>query len=242
MVNLTDLHNHILYGVDDGSDSLETSLEIIKQEYEQGVRNIILTPHFHIGECMPKQEKMQEHFEVLQKAVKKQYPDMKLYLGNEVMACNDMPDLLEEGRILSLAGSRYVLVEFYPTVREKEMERYLMDLISGGYIPIIAHCERYQCLRKKIGVINREQILHLIEMGVYFQVNATSLLGREKKFVLKMMKENFLYFIATDAHSTGRRGVYWDECLKVLEKKFTPGYLQWLLVDNPQKVIEDKYL
>lgn len=242
MTNITDLHNHILYGVDDGAASLESSMEIIKREYEQGVRNIIFTPHFHIGECMPEQEKVESHFDKLKKEVEKVYPDMALFLGNEIMACNDMVSMLEEGKLRTLAGSRYVLVEFYPTVRAAEMEKYLRDLLNGGYIPIIAHCERYSCLRKKIGILNKEMMKHFIEMGVFLQVNASSVFGRDKKFVSKLIQENMLYFIGTDAHSTGRRGVFWEECIEQLQKKCSQGYIRWLLEENPKKVIDDKYM
>ncbi len=240
MTGITDLHNHILYGVDDGADSLETSLELIEREYNQGVRNIIFTPHFHIGECMPKKETIELHFEKIKEAVARKYSDLSLFLGNEIMACNDMVSMLDEGRVRSLAGSRYVLVEFYPTVRFPEMEKYLRDLQNGGYIPVIAHCERYSCLRKKIGVLNREALRHIMEMGALLQVNASSVFGREKKFVAKLIEADMLHFIGTDAHSTGHRGVFWKECLTQLQKKCSPGYIQWLLEENPRRIIEDK--
>ncbi len=242
MTNMTDLHNHILFGVDDGADTLETSMEIIKREYEQGVRNIIFTPHFHFGECMPNKKLVEDNFEKIKAAVAKVYPDMSLYLGNEIMACNDMIALLDRGDIRTLAGSRYVLVEFYPGVRAAELEKYLRDLLNGGYIPIIAHCERYSCLRKRIGVLNKELLKHFIEMGAYLQVNASSVFGRDKKFIRRLIEENMLYFVGTDAHSTGKRGVFWKECLAQLEKKCSPGYIQWLCVENPKKVIADEYM
>lgn len=65
MIGITDIHSHILFQVDDGSDSIETSLKILEKEYEQGVRNVILTPHFHMGECMPDNELVKRHFNQL---------------------------------------------------------------------------------------------------------------------------------------------------------------------------------
>ena len=81
MKGITDIHNHILFQVDDGSDSIETSVDILKKEYEQGVENVILTPHFHWGECMPERNLIQTNFEMLQTVVKKEIPDMNLFLA-----------------------------------------------------------------------------------------------------------------------------------------------------------------
>mgnify|MGYP000048576727 FL=1 len=69
MVDITDIHSHILFQVDDGSPSIETSLEILKKEYQQGVRNVICTPHYHAGECMPKPDVIKKNFLTDRKSV-----------------------------------------------------------------------------------------------------------------------------------------------------------------------------
>lgn len=242
MRKITDIHSHILYRVDDGADSIEKSLEILKQEYEQGVLNVILTPHFHIGECMPARDIIKAHYETLKVEAGKVLPDMKLYLGNEIMACNDMVEMLEEGELFTLAESGYVLVEFYPGVQYSVMEKYLRNLLNGGYTPIVAHCERYKCLRSSVKVINKSNILHLVEMGAYMQVNAFSVFGREHKFVAKLIDNDLLHFVASDAHSTDGRGVFWKKCAQYLEKKYNRKYIEWLLVENPSKVLAGKYI
>lgn len=242
MKGITDIHSHILFQVDDGSDSIETSVEILKREYRQGAVNVILTPHFHIGECMPENSLIQEHFEKLQDIVKKEIPEINLFLGNEIMACNDMVRLLDEGRLNTLAGTRFVLVEFYPTVQYEVMVKHISNLLNGGYIPIIAHCERYGCLHASFKKINAKNISHLIEMGAYMQVNAVSVFERESRFVEKLIDNDYLHFIATDAHSLGHRSVYWDKCINHLRKKYNEDYLRWLLIDNPQKVLAGQYL
>lgn len=242
MRGITDIHSHILYNVDDGADSIDTSLDILKMEWKQGVSNVILTPHFHIGECMPESEKIQAHYEKLKEEAAKILPDMKLYLGNEIMACNDMVEMLDEGRLYALSDTFYVLVEFYPTVQYYVMEKYLRDILNGGYTPIVAHCERYKCLRSSIKVINHNNISHLVEMGAYMQTNASSVFGREHKFVAKLIDNDLLHFVGSDAHSTGTRGVFWEKCIQYLEKKYNKEYIKWLLVENPNKVLEGKYI
>lgn len=242
MKGITDIHNHILFQVDDGSDSIETSVDILKKEYEQGVENVILTPHFHWGECMPERNLIQTNFEMLQTVVKKEIPDMNLFLGNEIMACNDMVELLNQGRVNTLAGTRFVLVEFYPTVQYQVMLKHISNLFNGGYMPIIAHCERYACLHAPIKKINEKNIRHLIEMGVYLQVNAVSVFERESKFVEKLIDNDYLHLVATDAHSLGQRSVYWRQCISHLRKKYNEDYLKWLLVDNPKKILSGQYI
>ena len=90
MTGITDIHSHILFQVDDGSPSLKTSIDILKKEYSQGVRNVICTPHYHAGECMPEGQLIEDNFQVLKKEAKEIIPEMNLFLGNEIMACNDM--------------------------------------------------------------------------------------------------------------------------------------------------------
>lgn len=242
MRKITDIHSHILYTVDDGADSVEKSMEILCREYEQGVDKVILTPHFHIGECMPGSDRIKSHYDVLKAEAKKQLPDMEIYLGNEIMACNDMVEMLDQGELYTLADSSYVLVEFYPSVAYSVMEKYLRDLLNGGYIPIIAHCERYKCLRSAIRIINRDNISHLIELGAYMQVNVSSVFDREHKFVAKLIDNDLLHFVASDAHSTGIRGVFWGKCIAYLEKRYNRKYIEWLLIENPNKVLAGKYI
>lgn len=242
MREITDIHSHILYRVDDGAESIEKSLEILSHEYEQGVSNVILTPHFHIGECMPDKNKIKSHFEKLKNEAGKVLPDINLYLGNEIMACNDIVEMLDAGELFTLADTSYVLIEFYPTVQYYMMEKTLRNLLNGGYTPIVAHCERYKCLRLPLKTINKNSINHLVEMGAYMQVNASSVYGREHKFITKLIDNDLLHFVASDAHSTGDRGVFWDKCIQHLEKKYSKKYLEWLLVKNPQKVLAGKYI
>ncbi|WP_302625612.1 CpsB/CapC family capsule biosynthesis tyrosine phosphatase [uncultured Eubacterium sp.] len=242
MVDITDIHSHILFQVDDGSPSIETSLEILKKEYQQGVRNVICTPHYHAGECMPKPDVIKKNFLTLKREVIKEIPGLELFLGNEIMACNDMVELLERGELFTLADSNYVLVEFYPTVQYAQMERSINSFLNGGYTPIIAHCERYKCLRNTLRTINSRNISHLIEKGAYLQVNTESVFGKNHKFVSKLIDNDFLHLIASDAHNLGRRGVYWKECIKYLEKRYNDDYLHWLLIENPAKVLKGEYI
>ena len=242
MQGFTDIHNHILFKVDDGADSIEKSIEMIKEEYNQGARKLILTPHYDEESFNLSVDRWNSHFEELKAAVKDIYPDLELYLGNEVLLCTDMIEKLDAGKILTMAGSRYVLIEFYPMEDYSTIERALSQLVNGGYIPIIAHCERYKAFRKRFGVINKTNLEHVVDMGCYLQVNATSVYREDKKFVTKLIENEMLHLIGTDAHSMGRRGIHWEKCIEYLASKYDERYVEWLIVRNPDMIISGEYI
>lgn len=242
MIGFTDIHNHILFKVDDGSDSIEKSIEMVKEEYNQGARCLILTPHYDEESFNLSLDRWNNHFAELKAKVEELFPDMKLYLGNEVLLCSDMIEKLDAGKILTMAGSRYVLIEFYPMEDYSTIERALSQLVNGGYIPIIAHCERYKAFRKKIGVINKANLEHVVDMGCYLQVNATSVYRQDKKFVAKLIENELLHLIGTDAHSLNQRGIHWKKCIDHLTSKYDERYVEWLLVRNPDMIISGKYI
>lgn len=242
MIGFTDIHNHILFKVDDGADSIEKSIEMIKEEYKQGARSLILTPHYDEESFNLSVDRWNRHFNELKEAVKDIFPDMKLYLGNEVLLCTDMVEKLNAGKILTLAGTRYVLIEFYPMEDYTTIERALSQLVNGGYIPIIAHCERYRAFRKKIGVINKANLDHVVDMGCYLQVNATSVYREDKKFVKKLVENEMLHLIGTDAHSLGKRGIHWKTCIDYLTSEYDERFVEWLIVRNPGMIISGEYI
>jgi protein-tyrosine phosphatase len=242
MRGITDIHSHIMFQVDDGADSVETSIELLEQEYKQGVTRVILTPHYIASHNPVKASFIKERFEQLKDVINEKIPEMKLYLGNEILWCSDAVELLDNGSIFTLADSRYVLVEFYPSVQYSAMERAINLFLNGGYIPIIAHCERYSCLRTTFKVINYNNISHLVEMGAYMQVNVTSVFGRDSKFVSKLIDNDFLHFVASDAHNKITRGIHWNQCIEYLKKKYNEQYIDWLLVENPDKILNGQYI
>lgn len=103
------MHAHIIYGVDDGAQSIEESIHLIKMAYQQGVKKIIATPHSYstIGV-----EIMKKRLSVLQNMLAKDLPEMELFFGEEILYSVDVLNRLENQEISTLAGSRYVLVEF----------------------------------------------------------------------------------------------------------------------------------
>lgn len=230
-----DLHCHIVPGVDDGAKSLSDSQRMLQIAWEEGIREIIVTPHYSPGYFMVQRSAYDPAYEQLTAWQKETLPEMKLYRGNEVcLGRGDVTEAIYQKTIFPLAGSSYLLVEFGVDVSLERMKKELYRITNMGLWPILAHVERYQCL---YGWRMDSEIQRL----AYFQVNAASILGahgsREKNFTKKLLKKDWVHFIATDAHSAEHRAPRLREVGLWLRETFGEERERRLLFENPGKVI-----
>jgi protein-tyrosine phosphatase len=238
---IIDIHSHILYAVDDGAKSLEESLEMIRLAYEGGTRQLVLTPHYEKDRNRYNKVQLQEKFDCLQKTVKQSYPDIHLYLGNEILYEEGIVELLKKQEIYTLNGTKYVLVEFSPQVSYSELYRALKELIQARFRPIIAHVERYFCLQKKM-----DRIYELREMGTYLQMNGESIPGKffseQARWCRKLLKEEQISFIGSDAHDCENRSPILTKSIQWMLKNLEDSYCEQILFDYPQMMLENRYL
>lgn len=239
MKNLFDIHCHILPEVDDGAKTMDMALKMLQMEYKDGVRSIILTPHFRREMFETSQEKIEQQFKILKaKTEEKIGMDLRLYLGCEFHANMSMVETLIKKERPTMAGSDYVLTEFSGATDFAFARERVYELVTHGFIPIIAHVERYPNIRKDMGNLET-----LREIGAYLQVNAESILGEEgfatKRFCKKLMKNNMLDFVGTDCHRTNKRIPNLGPCAEYMEKKMGREYTERILIHNPQKIIEN---
>lgn len=241
MPQYIDIHTHILPGIDDGSKDMEMTIQMLKIAQQQGITEIIATPHFHPGRKKTTREEISQAYDSVCAMMKDKFPKIQLHLGNEIFHSVNMAEALEQGEIFTLADSSYVLVEFLPDTDFRTIQQALNNLQLSGYLPIIAHVERYTCILKQFALIEE-----LNEMGVYIQVNASSVTGNHgwlvKRFIKKMMQKNLLHFVATDAHSNGNRAPLLKEAAFYIEKKMGSDYAKRILYDNPRMVITNRYI
>ena len=197
---MIDIHTHIIYDVDDGSDTIDESVAILKSASFNGVTDIILTPHYIDGGEYNK-DKVSQNFENLKNEVFKQDLNVKLHLGNEIAVYGDVNSFVELGEVTPLANSRYMLIEFPMSTDVSYVQDTIYEMKVRGLVPIIAHPERCECFRK-----NYDRIKDAVEEGALIQCNTGSLLGTygntAKKIVKKLLKERLVHFLATDTHST----------------------------------------
>ena len=241
MPQFFDLHSHMLCGVDDGAGSPEEMFAMLEMAYEDGVRAICLTPHYSpylFGDTFAKSE---ASFAMLEEYVTEKHPDMRIFLGHELGFHHGCLEALDTGRCRTLAGSRYVLVDFPESVEFFELSGAMEQLKHAGYLPILAHTERYSCLFRRLGWIEE-----FIDGGGLVQLNASSFCGSwgkncEKQWK-KLIKKGLAHIISTDGHNLKTRLPQMSVCMSFLQKHCDPLTVRRLTWDNACRVIRDELI
>lgn len=215
---MTDLHSHIVYDVDDGSSSVEESIELLKGLKSVGFDNVIMTPHYIEGSeyCSENEEKL-EKLDILRNEVRRNNIDINLYLGNEVFINDHMVEGIENGRIYTLNNSKYLLFELPFHNRIISLSDIIYEIKIQGYIPILAHPERYIYFQDNYDLVDE-----LKEEGLLFQANFASILGYygkgAQKLLKYMLKNEYIDFLGTDIHHIHK--TYTIDNFKKIEKEF----------------------
>ena len=236
---MIDLHSHILYGIDDGSKSIEESLEILGKAYVGGVTDIVLTPHFIKDSKYKADNNEKERLKkTLENELKKRHMDMHLYLGNEVFIDEGLPKLFDKD-IATINGSRYLLIEFPLGGKSTIIDEVLDELDEAGIIPIIAHPERYLAYYKDFAFFE-----HLRRKGCYLQANVGSLFGhygrKSKKMLKELLKRNLISFFGSDIHHP-HQDFYEKDIKKELKRIVKDDIIiDGLLEKNAEKVLSNK--
>lgn len=222
-----DIHSHILPGVDDGSPDMETTMKMADIAYQSGIRYMIATPHYQRGKRHLKAEALKEVYQQTKAVLEERYPNFHLLLGNEIYYSDGCIEKLEQGRAMTLAGSRYVLVEFPFDSSAKEITEAVVALLRERYIPVLAHAERYQNLINEM-----ECVKEIRNMGAWIQVNAS---GRGA--AVKLMKHGCVDLLATDCHDLSKRAPKLKRGLHRLCLYSDKKTLNQILVQNPKKIV-----
>jgi protein-tyrosine phosphatase len=232
-----DIHCHLIYGVDDGSVDIESSLELIKLAFNNGYKGLVLTPHY--VEDSNFSSKASFNKEVLNTLKKSIDYDISLYLGNEVYFSRNIMSLLESNLISTLNNSRYLLMELSILNQDKNVLDMIDILRSKGITPIIAHPERYSYLLSDLSLM-----VEMVEHGALFQVNIGSVVGlhgrKTKRHAIKLLKSNLVHFLSSDTHSSNNYK-YTKEALDIVNN-INPTLGELLLTINPLKVINDEVI
>jgi protein-tyrosine phosphatase len=236
-----DIHCHILPGVDDGPKDMNETFRMLYIAYEEGIRIIVATPHYITGDNRVTSEKIISIFHELNQEIINSGIQLTMILGNELLFSTDMISALDRGDALSIDGTRYILVEFPTNASYKDIWNGLNCCVFGGYIPILAHVERYQSLFKDISLV--EEFIHL---GAYIQMNLScipgKLFGPATGFCHKLLKKDWVHFLGTDAHGAYDRVPKVKDGVEYLRKKFGENKVRKLLWDNPMNMLENKHL
>ncbi len=203
---MIDIHLHILPGVDDGPETIEEALALANALVQEGVHTAIATPHYNDEFPRRSAAEIQERVNDLQQELHHHGIPLQLFAGHEVLI---QPGLIEDiyaGRIATLNGSRYLLLELWSTNWLPGTERTIFELRAHGIVPIIAHPERYRAIQK-----DPDRLANLLRQGVLAQVTTSSLLGMQgstaQRCAEQLLKNGLVQTLASDAHGLQKRPV-----------------------------------
>ncbi len=232
-----DMHCHALCGVDDGATSVQEMRAMIDASYADGVRILCLTPHFHPGMFGDNRVKAVESFRSLSAYVRQRYPKMALYLGNELRYSRDCVSWLDQGLCRTLGGSRYVLVDFSTHEERRVIMDGLSRMLAGGYVPILAHPERYVHLSRGL-----DELRELRANGVLLQLDAQSPLGgfglSVRMRAHTMLRAGLVDFMGSDAHGLTARPPQMSEAYRHIEKKYGSAYAEAIFRKNAVRLLK----
>ena len=230
---MIDIHSHIIFNVDDGSRSLDESLNIINTLYNEGIKDIIITPHYiNDSKYMSSIDNNKKILNILKNNIDK---DINLYLGNEIFIDHNIYELLDKNKVSTLNNTKYVLVELPMSGIYPGYQDILYNLKVKGYKVILAHPERYISFQKDIN-----KIYELKDMGILFQSNYGSLLGDygfgAKRCIKKLMKEKLITYMSTDIHRNRRKG-FINKAINKMKKYYKDSEIEDLISNNAKELI-----
>lgn len=252
-----DIHSHIIYHIDDGSRTPEESLELIRQDVEQGAHAIIATPHYYVqyptdpARIRAKLATIEEALGIGEQSAAQPTPgaseanasalDVHLYVGNEVLWFDSMTERLQSGEILTLADSHYTLIEFYPEESYQTILRAIRKVRNAGYRPIIAHAERFKAMQE-------HGLAEVRDLGAYVQLSTeplshkglSGLFDRETKFIQKALRNQEADFLGTDMHRTDRRPPVLRDAIDWIERNLDRDYADAVLQRNADAILRDE--
>lgn len=255
--DFVDVHCHIVPYVDDGAEDMDEAKDILKQEYSQGARHIVMTVHFRYGMFDTPIKKVLRHFDDLKKwLTTTDMMDMKLYISREYY-CDNRLELLLDGfaknqnvityenkdyvpgnEILPFGTKRCILLEFSSDkIQKDEFEYFIKKASHAGLTPIIAHAERYPAVQDRPTIVCRMR-----DLGACIQVNCGSFLCRnrykEYETALLLAQNEMVDIVSSDVHDLEKRSTNIKRCYSFLKKKYGKDYAVSLLHDRAMSLLE----
>lgn len=240
MNRMIDLHSHILPGIDDGSKDVNETYNLIREAYNAGFTDIISTSHYlEDYNFIADDSQRRKWIDILIQNLPEEVKNINLHIGSEIYIRYDLTELLKSKKASTLGNSNYVLFELSMKNKISNLKNIIYSLLENGYIPIIAHPERYKFVQD-----NPNYLIELIELGVYFQANFASIIGfygKEAQSTVKLLlKNNMIHFLGSDVHRENTIYTKMSEILKELKKVISEDKLNELTEINPRLVLENK--
>lgn len=235
---MVDIHAHILPGVDDGPESMVESLGLLHQAEKEGITDIVVTPHAYHPQYNVMKDLVVEKYNNVKEELAKLDLQINLHLGQEIRIGDSIVEQIKEGKALTLANSKYVLLELPSSNIPNYTIAIIQELLSMGKVPVIAHPERNKAIAEK-----PSRLLKLITHGAISQITAGSLAGHFGKSIQKTSMQlidcNLIHTYGSDVHSRKTRPFLFDAGLCYLEKHKRQDTVD-IFLENNARIIENK--
>lgn len=238
---MVDIHTHVLPGLDDGAQEWEDSLAMAEMAAESGVAAVVATPHCGLPgqELSGRADRIHRLGEQFRQRLAERGTPLTLCDGMEIFGTPETPRLLKQGLLLTLNESRYPLIEFPFEDYGMEATRILEQVRDLGYVPVVAHPERY------LYVQETPELLNLwTDLGCLLQVNRGSLLGRfsrtAEELAWAMVDRGFVCTVASDGHSPFARTTWMRDVYVALRQDYSAEFASQLLEKRPLALLMDK--
>ncbi|MHA6481498.1 tyrosine-protein phosphatase [Paenibacillus sp. strain BS8-2] len=235
---MIDIHTHILPGVDDGAADIKDAMNMAQAAIREGITSIIATPHHANGTYMNPAHDVRKHVDELNRCLGNAGMPVRIVAGQEIRIHDDMLEAWSRQELLTLADSRYMLLEMPSSRIPKGMADLVHELAIMGVVPIIAHPER-----NAEAAAHPERLEELIELGAYGQVTSHSLLGgfgkRVEQTSWELLKRGCIGIVSSDAHHVERRGFRLGEAYAAIERTMGEQWVAYLK-SNASHVLDDQ--
>lgn len=241
-MKLIDTHNHSLPSIDDGAKSYEMALQMLQISANEGITDVVLTPHHLNGAFNNWAEQIQHQASLLKIEAAKHHIKVNLHTASEVHLVPETLEQLLEGKALTYCGhGKAALLELPKSSIPTGAERILSELIYKGITPIIAHPERNSILRNDFG-----QLKEWVSFGCKSQVTGQSCTGsfgsELQKVTMDMIANGLVHVVASDAHRPRGRSPSLINSAKAVEQHFNEGIRNILFYSNPLKLLNGENL
>jgi len=233
-----DLHCHILPGIDDGAQDMDTSLKMAKIAVEDGIKTLACTPHIYQGIYDNNSKLIKDATAQLQKKLDHEGIKLKLTFASDTHIHPDLVQHLKNKKVPTFRGGRYFLLE--PSHHQKPLflEEHIDQLLMAGFVPVMTHPERLTYIADSFNLYTR-----LIHKGVWIQITASSLTGHFGKnaryWAERFLNEGKVHIIASDAHSIHRRPPILSLGLEVAKRALGEIEAMKLVLDRPEAILNN---
>lgn len=235
-----EMHCHILPGIDDGAEDMKQSMQMLRIAMDHEIVGAIVTPHGSARNASRERaEKIRKLCRIFRAQAEQQFDVVfPVFPGQEIMYSSEVRRYIDEGKLLTMADTRYVLLEFMPQTPYSMLFGAVREMRMGGYVPILAHVERYNALREG------DRLEELIDAGAKIQMNYSSVGGswhsQTTKWCRSKLKEQQVDFLSTDMHDPVHRSPDTEAAEKWMQKHLDAEYIRMLVQGNARAILEEK--